>query len=60
MKKLHTAKKKIIDFLSALEGFKVMCKIIGIMEEVIDGFKSKILKQVISLQTKILKAVFLI
>lgn len=37
-----------------------MCKIIGIMEEVIDGFKSKILKQVISLQTKILKAVFLI
>uniref|UniRef100_A0A8C9IFB2 DNA mismatch repair protein n=1 Tax=Piliocolobus tephrosceles TaxID=591936 RepID=A0A8C9IFB2_9PRIM len=46
------SKKKIIDFLSALEGFKVMCKIIGIMEEVIDGFKSKILKQVISLQTK--------
>uniref|UniRef100_A0A2K5CTB0 DNA mismatch repair protein n=1 Tax=Aotus nancymaae TaxID=37293 RepID=A0A2K5CTB0_AOTNA len=46
------SKKKIIDFLSALEGFKVMCKIIGIMEEVVDGFKSKILKQVISLQTK--------
>uniref|UniRef100_A0A8V8TQW9 DNA mismatch repair protein n=1 Tax=Homo sapiens TaxID=9606 RepID=A0A8V8TQW9_HUMAN len=46
------SKKKIIDFLSALEGFKVMCKIIGIMEEVADGFKSKILKQVISLQTK--------
>uniref|UniRef100_A0A2K5RLM4 DNA mismatch repair protein n=1 Tax=Cebus imitator TaxID=2715852 RepID=A0A2K5RLM4_CEBIM len=46
------SKKKIIDFLSALEGFKVMCKIIEIMEEVIDGFKSKILKQVISLQTK--------
>ncbi|XP_011791245.1 PREDICTED: DNA mismatch repair protein Msh6 isoform X1 [Colobus angolensis palliatus] len=46
------SKKKIIDFLSALEGFKVMCKIIGIMEEVIDGFKSKVLKQVISLQTK--------
>ncbi|XP_054963973.1 DNA mismatch repair protein Msh6 isoform X2 [Pan paniscus] len=46
------SKKKIIDFLSALEGFKVMCKIIGIMEEVADGFRSKILKQVISLQTK--------
>ncbi|XP_055096815.1 DNA mismatch repair protein Msh6 isoform X8 [Symphalangus syndactylus] len=46
------SKKKIIDFLSALEGFKVMCKVIGIMEEVVDGFKSKILKQVISLQTK--------
>ncbi|XP_058429258.1 DNA mismatch repair protein Msh6 isoform X4 [Marmota monax] len=46
------SKKKIIDFLSALEGFKVMCKIIGIMEEVVDDFKSKILKQVVSLQTK--------
>ncbi|XP_023602732.1 DNA mismatch repair protein Msh6 isoform X3 [Myotis lucifugus] len=46
------SKKKIIDFLSALEGFKVICKIIGIMEEVIDDFKSKILKQVITLQTK--------
>ncbi|XP_059515883.1 DNA mismatch repair protein Msh6 isoform X2 [Myotis daubentonii] len=46
------SKKKIIDFLSALEGFKVICKIIGIMEEVIDDFKSKILKQVITLRTK--------
>ncbi|XP_027995770.1 DNA mismatch repair protein Msh6 isoform X3 [Eptesicus fuscus] len=46
------SKKKIIDFLSALEGFKVICKIIGTMEEVIDDFKSKILKQVITLQTK--------
>uniref|UniRef100_A0A2K6F0K6 DNA mismatch repair protein n=1 Tax=Propithecus coquereli TaxID=379532 RepID=A0A2K6F0K6_PROCO len=46
------SKKKIIDFLSALEGFKVICKIIGIMEEVVDNFKSKILKQVITLQTK--------
>ncbi|XP_021574472.1 DNA mismatch repair protein Msh6 isoform X1 [Carlito syrichta] len=46
------SKKKIIDFLSALEGFKVMCKIVGIMEEVVDDFTSKILKQVITLQTK--------
>uniref|UniRef100_A0A286Y1Y9 DNA mismatch repair protein n=1 Tax=Cavia porcellus TaxID=10141 RepID=A0A286Y1Y9_CAVPO len=46
------SKKKIIDFLSALEGFKVMCKIIEIMEEVVDGFKSKILKQVVTLQIK--------
>ncbi|XP_075391847.1 DNA mismatch repair protein Msh6 [Tenrec ecaudatus] len=46
------SKKKIIDFLSALEGFKVMCKIIEIMEEVVDGFKSQLLKQVITLQTK--------
>ncbi|KAK1333091.1 hypothetical protein QTO34_006625 [Cnephaeus nilssonii] len=46
------SKKKIIDFLSALEGFKVICKIIGTMEEVIDDFKSKILKQVITLKTK--------
>ena len=46
------SKKKIIDFLSALEGFKVICKVIGVMEEVIDDFKSKILKQVLTLQTK--------
>nr|XP_048272199.1 DNA mismatch repair protein Msh6 isoform X3 [Myodes glareolus] len=46
------SKKKIIDFLSALEGFKVMCKIIGLMEDVADDFKSKILKQVVTLQTK--------
>ncbi|KAB0374767.1 hypothetical protein FD755_013259 [Muntiacus reevesi] len=52
MKKPHIAKNKIIDFLSALEGFKVICKIIGLMEEVIDDFKSKILKQVLTLQTK--------
>ncbi|XP_016049760.1 DNA mismatch repair protein Msh6 isoform X2 [Erinaceus europaeus] len=45
------SKKKIIDFLSALEGFKVTCKIIGTMEEVVD-FKSKILKQVITLKTR--------
>lgn len=46
------SKKKIIDFLSALEGFKVTCKIIGTIEEVVGGFKSKILKQVITLKTK--------
>ncbi|XP_006880966.1 PREDICTED: DNA mismatch repair protein Msh6 isoform X2 [Elephantulus edwardii] len=46
------SKKKIIDFLSALEGFKGMCKIIEIMEDVADDFKSKLLKQVITLQTK--------
>ncbi|XP_013373023.1 PREDICTED: DNA mismatch repair protein Msh6 [Chinchilla lanigera] len=46
------SKKKIIDFLSALEGFKVMCKIIEIIEEVVDDFKSKVLKQVVTLQTK--------
>ncbi|XP_031212655.1 DNA mismatch repair protein Msh6 [Mastomys coucha] len=46
------SKKKIIDFLSALEGFKVMCKIVGLMEDVADGFKSKTLKQVVTLQTK--------
>ncbi|XP_008821267.1 DNA mismatch repair protein Msh6 [Nannospalax galili] len=45
------SKKKIIDFLSALEGFKVMCKIIGLMEEVANDFKSKILKQVVTMQT---------
>ncbi|XP_051013516.1 DNA mismatch repair protein Msh6 isoform X3 [Acomys russatus] len=46
------SKKKIIDFLSALEGFKVMCKIIELMEDVAGDFKSKALKQVVTLQTK--------
>ncbi|XP_055475483.1 DNA mismatch repair protein Msh6 isoform X4 [Psammomys obesus] len=46
------SKKKIIDFLSALEGFKVMCKIIGLMEGVADDFKSKTLKQVVTLHSK--------
>ncbi|XP_012873397.1 PREDICTED: DNA mismatch repair protein Msh6 [Dipodomys ordii] len=46
------SKKKIIDFLSTLEGFKVMCKIIEIMGEVTEGFKSKILKQIVTLQAK--------
>ncbi|KAL1783825.1 DNA mismatch repair protein Msh6 [Sigmodon hispidus] len=46
------SKRKIIDFLSALEGFKVLCKIIELMEDVVDNFKSKTLKQVVTLQTK--------
>ncbi|XP_021512950.1 DNA mismatch repair protein Msh6 isoform X1 [Meriones unguiculatus] len=46
------SKKKIIDFLSALEGFKVMCKIIGLMEGVADDFKSQTLKQVVTLHSK--------
>lgn len=46
------SKKKIIDFFFVLEGFKVICKIIGIMEEVVDDFKFKIFKQVIILQIK--------
>uniref|UniRef100_A0A5F9D056 DNA mismatch repair protein n=1 Tax=Oryctolagus cuniculus TaxID=9986 RepID=A0A5F9D056_RABIT len=46
------SKKKIIDFLSALEGFKTMCKIVEVVEDVVDDFKSKLLTQVVTLQTK--------
>ncbi|XP_075719314.1 DNA mismatch repair protein Msh6 [Rhinoderma darwinii] len=46
------SKKKIADFLSALEGFKVMREIIMIMDDAIDDFKSNILKQVVSLKDK--------
>ncbi|XP_036027239.1 DNA mismatch repair protein Msh6 [Onychomys torridus] len=46
------SKKKIIDFLSALEGFKVISKIIGLMEDVAGDFKSKTLRQVVTPQTK--------
>ncbi|XP_044147978.1 DNA mismatch repair protein Msh6 [Bufo gargarizans] len=46
------SKKKIADFLSALEGFKVMREVITIMEDTIDDFKSNILKQVLILKEK--------
>ncbi|XP_053568202.1 DNA mismatch repair protein Msh6 [Bombina bombina] len=44
------SKKKIADFLSALEGFKVMREVTNIFEDVIDEFKSTILKQIIALK----------
>ncbi|KAM4772473.1 DNA mismatch repair protein Msh6 isoform 1-T1 [Rhinophrynus dorsalis] len=46
------SKKKIADFLSALEGFKVMREVINIMENADTHFKSNILKQVVSLKDK--------
>ncbi|XP_056424046.1 DNA mismatch repair protein Msh6 isoform X2 [Hyla sarda] len=52
------SKKKIADFLSALEGFRVMREVIMIMEDVVDDFKSNILKQVVSLKDKNPKGLF--
>uniref|UniRef100_A0A8D0LCA5 DNA mismatch repair protein n=1 Tax=Sphenodon punctatus TaxID=8508 RepID=A0A8D0LCA5_SPHPU len=49
---IRYSKKKIADFLSALEGFKVMCEVIAIMEEAADEFKSKILRQIVTLKSK--------
>ncbi|XP_032627935.1 DNA mismatch repair protein Msh6 [Chelonoidis abingdonii] len=46
------SKKKITDFLSALEGFKIMLETIAIMEEIAADFKSKILKQLVTLKSK--------
>ncbi|XP_074846119.1 DNA mismatch repair protein Msh6 [Carettochelys insculpta] len=46
------SKKKITDFLSALEGFKIMLETIEIMEDVAADFRSKILKQIVSLKSK--------
>ncbi|XP_053317334.1 DNA mismatch repair protein Msh6 [Spea bombifrons] len=46
------SKKKIADFLSALEGFKVMCKVINIMDDAVYDFKSSILKQILGLKGK--------
>ncbi|XP_029449239.1 DNA mismatch repair protein Msh6 isoform X2 [Rhinatrema bivittatum] len=46
------SKKKIADFLSALEGFKVMLEVIRIMEDAVDGFQSKLLKQIVTLKSK--------
>ncbi|NXF94233.1 MSH6 protein, partial [Eubucco bourcierii] len=46
------SKKKIADFLSALEGFKVMNEIVDAMEEVVSDFKSKVLKQLVTRKAK--------
>nr|XP_006131820.2 DNA mismatch repair protein Msh6 [Pelodiscus sinensis] len=46
------SKKKITDFLSALEGFKIMLETIEIMEEIAADFRSKILKQLVTLKSK--------
>lgn len=44
------SKRKIADFLSALEGFKTMQEIISIFSAVLDEFRSTLLLQVISLK----------
>ncbi|NWV62437.1 MSH6 protein, partial [Malurus elegans] len=49
---LKYSKKKIADFLSALEGFKVMNEIVDIMEEVASDFKSKVLRQLVTRKAK--------
>lgn len=46
------SKRKIADFLSALEGFKAMQNVLSIMKLVIGGFQSKLLRQVVVLKTK--------
>uniref|UniRef100_A0A6J0TQ56 DNA mismatch repair protein n=2 Tax=Pogona vitticeps TaxID=103695 RepID=A0A6J0TQ56_9SAUR len=46
------SKKKIIDFLSALEGFNVVVEIISILQDIVSGFKSKTLKQMVTVKSK--------
>ncbi|KAM8810267.1 DNA mismatch repair protein Msh6 isoform 1-T1 [Eudromia elegans] len=46
------SKKKIADFLSALEGFKVMNEIVDTMEEPARDFKSRVLKQLVTRKAK--------
>ncbi|NXS36432.1 MSH6 protein, partial [Pomatostomus ruficeps] len=49
---LKYSKKKIADFLSALEGFKVMNEIVDVMEEAASDFKSRVLKQLVTRKAK--------
>ncbi|NWH87331.1 MSH6 protein, partial [Aegithalos caudatus] len=49
---LKYSKKKIADFLSALEGFKLMNEIIEFMEEIAGDFKSTVLKQLVTCKAK--------
>ncbi|NXR65126.1 MSH6 protein, partial [Rhadina sibilatrix] len=49
---LKYSKKKIADFLSALEGFKVMNEIVEFMEEIASDFKSSVLKQLVTCKAR--------
>ncbi|XP_054841722.1 DNA mismatch repair protein Msh6 isoform X2 [Eublepharis macularius] len=49
---MRYSKKKIVDFLSTLEGFKIILEIISILEDIVDGFKSKTLKQIAMVKSK--------
>ena len=46
------SKRKITDFLSALEGFKTMQEIISILAPMTGEFRSSLLRQVVSLKSK--------
>ncbi|KAM3863433.1 DNA mismatch repair protein Msh6 [Diretmus argenteus] len=46
------SKRKIADFLSALEGFKTMQEIISVLEPVSGEFRSALLRQVVNLKTE--------
>ncbi|NWT52970.1 MSH6 protein, partial [Erythrocercus mccallii] len=49
---LKYSKKKITDFLSALEGFKLMNEIVEFMEEIASDFKSRVLKQLVTCKAR--------
>ncbi|MGH0172525.1 UNVERIFIED_CONTAM: hypothetical protein FKN15_063798 [Acipenser sinensis] len=44
------SKRKIADFLSALEGFKIMLEVTSIIQQAVENFRSKLLKQIVSLR----------
>ncbi|RXN01763.1 DNA mismatch repair protein Msh6 [Acipenser ruthenus] len=52
------SKRKIADFLSALEGFKVMLEVTRIMQPTVENFRSKLLKQIVSLRGESDKGLF--
>ncbi|MBN3270812.1 MSH6 protein, partial [Polyodon spathula] len=51
-------KRKIADFLSALEGFKVMLEVTSIIQPAVENFRSKLLKQIVSLRDESDKGLF--
>ncbi|XP_043931014.1 DNA mismatch repair protein Msh6 [Protopterus annectens] len=52
------SKKKIADFLSALEGFKVMQEVIKVMEATVKNLKSKLLKRILSYKSSTSEGLF--
>ncbi|XP_038669646.1 DNA mismatch repair protein Msh6 [Scyliorhinus canicula] len=52
------SKKKIADFLSALEGFKVFQEVLQVIEPSVGGFKSRLLREVLSLKGSTTEGLF--
>ncbi|XP_069787137.1 DNA mismatch repair protein Msh6 [Narcine bancroftii] len=52
------SKKKIADFLAALDGFKILQEVLQVVEVSVQGFKSKLLQQILGLKGRDTEGIF--